>query len=129
MLTLFRFRSTPVLSQWHVKDPGHSDKCTRGMLQLNTHTPLTQRSWSGRTKPRSRHSVGTYQEMSLYATCQGTFSQSSQHTEPLWTDPGLMSGISVREIISTSKKQTQAGNEWLNLLPKLSQGRKKLPPW
>ena len=27
--------------------------------------------------------------------------QSSQLAEPLWTDPGLKSGISVRELIST----------------------------
>ena len=29
--------------------------------------------------------------------------QSSQLAEPLWTDPGLKSGISVCELISTSK--------------------------
>ena len=40
-------------------------------------------------------------------TCQGnklkrkTQPQSSLLAEPLWTDPGLMSGISVRELIST----------------------------
>ena len=27
--------------------------------------------------------------------------QSSQLAEPLWTDPGIKSGISVRELIST----------------------------
>ena len=31
--------------------------------------------------------------------------QSSQLAEPLWTDSGLKSGISVRELISTSKKK------------------------
>ena len=31
--------------------------------------------------------------------------QSSQLAEPLWTDPGIKSGISVREIISTLKKK------------------------
>ena len=30
--------------------------------------------------------------------------QLSQLAEPLWTDPGLQSGISVRMLISTSKK-------------------------
>ena len=35
----FGIRSTPVLPQWHVKDPGHSAKCAGGMLQMNTHTP------------------------------------------------------------------------------------------
>ena len=37
-------RSTPVLPQWHVKDPGHSAKSAGGRLHLNTHTTLTQRS-------------------------------------------------------------------------------------
>ena len=35
----FGIRSTPVLPQWHVKDPGHSAKSAGGRLQLNTHTP------------------------------------------------------------------------------------------
>ena len=52
--------------------------------------------------------------------------QSSQLAEPLWTDPGLKRGISVRELISTSKKKkkkekkAQAGKEYLNILPKSS---------
>ena len=32
-------RSTPVLSQSHVKDAGNSAKGTGGRLQLNTHEP------------------------------------------------------------------------------------------
>ena len=59
--------------------------------------------------PLSRHSLGTYPETSLHATCQGTLA------EPLWTDPGLKSGISVRDLISTLKKKyekkTSAGGE------------------
>ena len=35
----FVIRSTPVLLQLHVKDPGHSAKSAGGRLQLNTHTP------------------------------------------------------------------------------------------
>ena len=35
----FSIRSTLVLPQWHVKDPGHSAKSAGGRLQLNTHTP------------------------------------------------------------------------------------------
>ena len=41
-----------------------------------------------------------------------TLLQSSQLAEPLWTDPGLKSGISLRELISTSKKKN-AGGEWI----------------
>ena len=36
-----------------------------------------------------------------------TQSQSSQLAEPLWTDPGLKSGISLRQLISTLKKHTK----------------------
>ena len=35
----FGIRSTPVLPQQHVKDPGHSAKSADGRLQLNTHAP------------------------------------------------------------------------------------------
>ena len=59
---LFGVRSIRVLLQWHVKDPGHSAKSASGRLRINTHTPLTQRSWSGPTMPLSRHNVGTYPE-------------------------------------------------------------------
>ena len=90
-----------MLPQWHGKDPGHSAKSAGGRLHVNTHTPLTQRSLRELTMPLSRHSVETYQEMSSHATRQGTSDQSSQLAEPLWTDPGVKSGISVRELIST----------------------------
>ena len=46
--------------------------------------------------------------------------QSSQLAEPLSTDPGLKSGINVRE-----RKKRE--NEWSNILPKSSQARKKPP--
>ena len=71
---LFGVCSIPVLPRWHVKDPCHSAKSAGGRLQLNTHTPLTQQSGSGLTMPLSGCSVGTSQEMSSHATCQGTLS-------------------------------------------------------
>ena len=37
---------------------------------------VTKKSRSGLTGPLSGHSVGTYQKMSSYATCQGTFGHS-----------------------------------------------------
>ena len=40
------------------KKPGHSAKSVGVRLHLNTHTPLTQRSRSGLTKPLSRHIEG-----------------------------------------------------------------------
>ena len=66
----------PVLLQWHVKDPGHSAKSAGGRLHLNTHTPLTQQIQSGLSMPLSRHSVGTNQETSSYASRHGTLGHS-----------------------------------------------------
>ena len=56
--------------------------------------------------------------------------QSSQLAEPLWTDPGLKSGISLRKLISTLKKtttttKTQAGNELSNILLKILEREEK----
>ena len=75
----------------------------------------------------SRHSVGTYQGNELTHNLSGnTWPQSSQLAEPLWTDPGVKSGITERKVISTLKKKkrknkTQAWNEYLNLPQKSSQ--------
>ena len=48
---------------------------------------------------------------------------------PQWTDPGLKSAISVRELISTLKqnktKKALAENEWSNIPPEYLQARKK----
>ena len=60
-----------------------------------------------------------------------TRSRSSQLAEPLWTYPGLKSGISLRELISTANnnnKKAQTGNEFSNILPKFSHAKKKRPP-
>ena len=73
---LFSVRSTPLLPQWHVKDPGHSAKSAGGRLHPNTHTTLTQRSRCGLTMPLSRHSVETYPETSTHATSQVSFGHS-----------------------------------------------------
>ena len=66
----------PVLSQWHVKDPGHSAKSAGGRLHLNTHTPLAYQSQSGLTMPLSVQSVGINQETSSRATSRGTLGYS-----------------------------------------------------
>ena len=71
------------------------------------------------------HSVGTYLETSSNTTHLEAFSQSSQFAE---TDPGIKSGISVHELISTLKKKVQAGNELSNIFSKSSHARKKPPP-
>ena len=51
--------------------------------------------------------------------------QSSQLAEPLWTDPGVKSGISVRELIYTWKKKI-SGGEWIfEHLPKIFASEEK----
>ena len=48
---------------------------------------------------------------------------------PLWTDPGIKSGISGRELISTWRGGGgQVGNDWSNILPKSLPARNKAPP-
>ena len=55
--------------------------------------------------------------------------QSSQLAEPLWTDSGIKSGISVCKLISTSKKEgkkkAQVGNKWSNILPPILASEEK----
>ena len=120
----------PVVPQWHVKDRGHSVKNAGGRLHLNTHTPLTHRSRSGLTMPLCRQSVGKLSGNDLTRNSSGnTRTQSSQPAEPLWTNSGVKSGISVRKLISTlkKKKKAQAGNKLSNILAKSSHARKKTP--
>ena len=78
MLTLISgVRSTPACSR-------------SGRSQLNTHTPLTQRSQSGLTL-LSRHIVlDAVRETSTHThnSPGNVRSQSSPLAEPLWTDPG-----------------------------------------
>ena len=120
--------STPMLPQWHVRDPGHSAKSAGGRLHLNTHTPLTHGSQSGRTMPLSMQ-CGKISGHEFTRTLSGnTRSQWSHLTKPLLTDPGLKSGISVRNLISTLKKTPKnehAGNELSNILQKPSHAMKK----
>ena len=98
MLTLIRCPFH--LLQWHIKDPGHSAKSAGGRLHLNTHTPLTQQSRNGLTMPLcgnlSRNKLTQYLSGSIQP-------QSSQLAEPLWTDPGIKSGISMCELMSTQR--------------------------
>ena len=56
----------------------------------------------------SRHSVGTYRgNERTHNWSRNARSQSCQLAEPLWIDPGLKSGISMRELIHFEKP------EWL----------------
>ena len=50
--------------------------------------------------------------------------QLFQLAEPLWTDPGIKSGISAHKLISTHTQKAQVGMELSNTLPKSGQGGK-----
>ena len=51
---------------------------------------------------------GNLSENELTCNLSGNIrSQSSQLAEPLWTDPGIKSGIGVRELISNLKKKRE----------------------
>ena len=56
--------------------------------------------------------------------------QSSQLAEPLWTDPGIKSGISVLELISIQKKRkkkkTAGGELMVEHSPKILAGEEKV---
>ena len=61
----------------------------------------------------SRRTVGTYQGNELTRNSpRSTRPQSSHLTELLWTDPGLKSGIAVRELTSTSEKKEKKEKRW-----------------
>ena len=125
---LFGVRSTPMLPQWHVTDPGHYDKSAGGRLHLNMHTPLTQRSQSWLTMLLFRHSVGTHQEMSSHATCQTTLGHSRLSSP---NHCGLILAYRVELVCPTKsplKKKSAGGNELSNILPKSSHARIKPPP-
>ena len=94
---LFSVHNTLVLPQWHIKDPGHSAKSAGGTLNLNMHTPLTRADYAAIQAECWNLSAN---ELTRNLS-ENTRSQLSQPAEPLWTDPGLKSGINVRKLIST----------------------------
>lgn len=64
------------------------------------------------------YSVGTSQGNKLIRSCSGKSQpQSSYLAEPLWTYPGLKSGIGVRELISSLKKYTGGDGSTKNRPP------------
>ena len=53
-------------------------------------------------------------DYALQAECGNARPQSSHLAEPLWNDPGIKSGISVRELISTlEEEEKSAGGKWM----------------
>ena len=65
--------------------------------------------------PLPRHSVGILSRNLVTRNSSGnTRSQSSQLPEPLWTNPGIKSGITVCKLISTLKKKKKAWGGRIN---------------
>ena len=100
-----------MLPQWHVKDPCHSAKSVGGRLHLNTLHP-----WPNRVRVSDYAAVqaqcGNLPRNKLTHNSSGNIRlQLSQPAEPLWTDLGLMSGISMCELLSTSKKKKKHRQE------------------
>ena len=93
----------PMLPQWHVKDPGHSAKSTGAPKHAYT-IDQSKSEWTDYATIQAE--CGNLSGNELTRNSSGnTRSQSSQIAEPLWTDPGLKSGISLRGLISTFKKK------------------------
>ena len=95
--------------------------------QAYHHDPL-QSEWADYAAVQAE--CGNLSRNELTRNSRGnTRSGSSQLAEPLWTDPGVKNGISLRELISTlKKKKPQTGNELSDILPKSSHAKKKPPP-
>ena len=105
---LLGVRSTPVLPQWHVEDPGHSAKSAEWQVtpkHAYTVDP-TKSEWTDYAAVQAYW--GNLWGNELTRNLSGNIRpQSFQLAEPLWTDPSMKSGISVRELISTSKKKEE----------------------
>ena len=65
----------------------------------------------------------TFQENELKCNWSGNIhSQSSQVAEPLWTYPGLKSGIAVPMLITTEKEKKKKNTPEKELKKKLHEG-------
>ena len=97
-----------------------------------THTPLdpTKLEWADYAVVQAY--CGNLSGNEFTCNLSGNFHpQLSQLAEPLWPDPGIKFGISVRELISTSKHQQKSAGGGMNgrtFSPKASQEREKPPP-
>ena len=80
-------------------------KCTSQVTPKYAHTFAPKKSeWADYAAVQALY--GNLSGNELTRDLSGnTWSQSSQLAEPLWTDPGLKSGISLLELISTLRKK------------------------
>ena len=106
----FGVRSIPVLPQWHVKRPrSFCQKCRWQSTPKHACTlDPTKSEWADYTAVQAQCGNLSLHELTRNSS-GNTQSQSPQLAEPLWTDPGLRSGISVHDLISTLKKMRSRG--------------------
>ena len=131
MLTLIRCPFRPRVTAVARKRPRSlCQKCRWKVTSKHAYTPdPSKQEWADYAAAQSGNLSGN----GFTRNSSGdTRSQSSQLAEPLWTEPGIKSGINVRELMSTyllppakRKKKVQAGNERSNILSKSSQAREK----
>ena len=102
VLTLIRCPFHPRVTAVARKRPrSFYQKCC-DRLHINTHTSLTQQSQNGLTMPLSRHNGEPIRQRAHTQLVRKHSATVSQPAEPLWTNPGIKSGISVPDLISDS---------------------------
>ena len=113
MLTLFRCPFHPRVTAVARKRPrSFCHKCRWQVTPKHAYTfDPTKSKWADSATVQAQCGNPSGNELS-HATWSGNIRpQSSQLTEPLWTDPGIKSGISVRELNSSVLKiNAQAEN-------------------
>ena len=118
---------TPMLLQWHVKDPGHSaKKCWWQVTAKHAYTlDPTKLEWADYAAVWDRIRKSAHTQL-----CQGTLGRSCLS---LLSHCGLILAQRVYLVCTSwsplkkqqQQKDAQAGNERSNILPKSSQARKK----
>ena len=89
--------------------------CNKCRWRVNLNTDPRKQEWADCCPGRVWEPI---RKTSSHANHKGLLGQWSQIAEPLWTDPGLNSGIGVQNHIHLKKKKklkAQAGNDSLNL--------------
>ena len=124
MLTLIWCPFRPLATAVAHKRPGSfCQKCRWQVTPKHAYTFDPMKSeWADYSAVQAK--CGNRSRDKLTRNSGNTQSQSCQLAEPLWSDPGIKSGISVRELISYLKKNAQVGNELSNILPKFSHEEK-----
>ena len=80
--------------QWHVEDPGHSAKSAGQVTPKHTSLDPSKSEWADYAADQAECGNPSGNELTRNSS-RNTQSQSPQLAKPLWTDPGLKSGINI----------------------------------